>query len=332
MSTPSNAEQFFREIMSADSRIEFLRSLKDESEPSFESEWFDCKQAPDKEEKTKAIWCEAIGGFANTGGGVLIWGLVAKKDPNGIDRVFDEKPVDNPMQFKSRLTELARQATNPPLSGIEIEAVSIPERPEKGFVVCLVPEGRFKPYRSEIKGGPQWFHRAGDQFVVISPAMLRLLFYPQISTNYEVDVELSWSWDSIKKNYELRLESRVRNTGTATARDLTIKIKNESEFRLGRNCVDPEEWSIIESAFGADFVANSNRALHPGEVRRLLCVDWTGASLDFGNFGTLSRSLFQFDIYSTDQPRQLYRAEIRDLYHPDRNCIVRAERIAESAE
>jgi len=88
----------------------------------------------------KEIWSEAIAGFANTQGGVLIWGVDARKDAKtGIDAVCGLSLVKSPSAFKSRLIELYRQATEPPVLGVQIEAYEISGTPNEGFVVCFVP-------------------------------------------------------------------------------------------------------------------------------------------------------------------------------------------------
>jgi hypothetical protein len=95
----SQALHFFQMIAHAERPAEYLRSLVKSNPPSFESEWLDFKgaaqltatrQPPEvagkNAEKVKEIWSEALSGFANTQGGVLVWGIDAPKDPaTGID-------------------------------------------------------------------------------------------------------------------------------------------------------------------------------------------------------------------------------------------------------
>src|SRR2546423_872105 len=113
----SLARGFFDQIVNDPNPVAAIRRLINSDPPTAESDHFDCKlEHPDqkqRDKKTKEIWSEALGGFANAGGGVLIWGLDARKktiDGREIDAVVGEGPVSNPRGLEARLRELQRQA------------------------------------------------------------------------------------------------------------------------------------------------------------------------------------------------------------------------------
>jgi hypothetical protein len=85
-----------------------------------ETEWLDFKSGEHLKD-TAETWSEAISSFANNQGGVLIWGIDARKDKaTGIDAASDLKPVPSPANLRSRLLELLRGAAEPPVIGIEL--------------------------------------------------------------------------------------------------------------------------------------------------------------------------------------------------------------------
>jgi Putative DNA-binding domain len=189
MPAPTLARDFYDRIVTAPDPVEAIRNLIDLTVPTFETDWLDFKGDPgdpkrpdlkQRDRKVRELWSEAIGGFANNQGGVLVWGIDARKidTPHGeIDAASGDKPVDNPIALKSRLIELQRGATDPPLANVLVEAYVIPGSPSRGYVVCYVPQGPFKPYRSE-QPGPQYYLRAGDNTVVMSRPVLASMFYP----------------------------------------------------------------------------------------------------------------------------------------------------------
>ena len=69
--------------------------------------------------------------------------------------------------------ELHHLASDPPIQGVEVEAVPDPADPARGFVVCFIPENGVKPVRAE-HAGKQFYIRVGDDSVVPSTALLRL--------------------------------------------------------------------------------------------------------------------------------------------------------------
>lgn len=189
---PSLAENLFRRIKEhpgySDS-VAFLRSLVLSTPPTDETEYLDFKSAsvppfngaPEKdlpEKDLKKTWSEAIAGFATTSGGVLIWGIDARKPQNGkIDQACGFNLALKPLELKARLKSFQLQATDPPVPDIQIEAFEDPAEGGKGFVVCYIPESPYKPHRAELEGR-RWVMRSGDNFVDLPVAVLRSLFYP----------------------------------------------------------------------------------------------------------------------------------------------------------
>jgi hypothetical protein len=112
---------------------------------------------------------------------VLIWGVDARKtsiDGREIDCASAVKPVADPVQLAAKSTEWQRQATDPPLSSVEVNEYELDDSPGTGFVVCHVPERPFKPYRSE-QAGPNYFMRAGGRHPADEPLGARVSVLPE---------------------------------------------------------------------------------------------------------------------------------------------------------
>jgi hypothetical protein len=282
--SPSTAEDRFSELMRLPpgDRAASLRELADLTDPAFETDWLEFKGKPSGDSKTAELWAKALSGFANSGGGLVVWGLDARKHPaTGVDAVSGEQPISNPLGFKARLIELLRGATNPPLANVQIEVVT--SGPAEGFVICLVPEGRFKPYRAEIAGRPQYYIRAGDQFVVPPPALLRTLFYPQQQPVFRVEAKLSWMLglkdEPCPDMARFSCNVYIQNQGTATARDVYLALHtNLNDLSQLRN---NETWTILTfSPKQVRFIAT--RPIHPGMTVHLGCLEWRTSTMQAG--------------------------------------------------
>jgi hypothetical protein len=188
---PSIARDLFDSIIAHDGHPDsasFLRSMVNSSPPTMESEYLDFKVGRDhngqpiSDRDAKQTWCEALAGFATTSGGVLIWGIDARRTPGStVDATVAVSYVADPHGLKSRLQQLQHQATDPPVPGVLIEAFvdAGSAGGVGGFVVCYVPESDYKPHRAETAGSKRWVMRIGDSFVDVPPPVLRSLFYPQ---------------------------------------------------------------------------------------------------------------------------------------------------------
>jgi hypothetical protein len=218
---PSNARNFFNKLTRDSNPSAAIQRLVNATPPVFENEWLDFKGAAQiNEAGIKNTWSEALAGFANTQGGVLIWGVDARKDQaTGIDAASGLSLVKNPTAFKSRLNELHHQATEPPVLGVETEAYPFGGSDSEGFVICFVPESPFKPHRAEY-ASRQYIIRAGDHFVVPSVSLLRSLFFSQSRCHLVPKLTVSCTVENGNSSY--RIEGFLDNLGSATAFDTFV--------------------------------------------------------------------------------------------------------------
>lgn len=223
----SNAHQFFASLKAEADLYQALSSYPGSTPAKIETEWCDFKGCERIDHKAVSkLWSTAISGFGNTEGGVLIWGLDARKDPtSGIDQVGGLSLASDAAALSQRLRELLIHASDPPVQGIEILPVAAPEKKE-GFVVCFVPEGQFKPHRAELSQ-KRFYIRAGDNFIVPSVALLRNLFYPTAAAFLRPIVRTRQAKDA---NIEVKFS--IGNTGTATADDVFLILEHPPKYNF----------------------------------------------------------------------------------------------------
>ena len=110
MLRPSNAEDYFQKIVSEPDPYSFLEALTKSDPPTVETEWLEFKGA-DKisESEVTKYWSKALSGFANTAGGVLVWGVDARKDQDGIDYASALALAPDPVKLTQQLKERSPQ-------------------------------------------------------------------------------------------------------------------------------------------------------------------------------------------------------------------------------
>jgi len=103
----------------------------------------------------------ALSGFSNSSGGIIIWGVEARKNDNGVDCAVALHPIEGVPLLLSRLNELTGEATSPILN--EVQHRPIITEDDKGFVITLVPESDSGPHMAKL-GENRYYKRSCDSF------------------------------------------------------------------------------------------------------------------------------------------------------------------------
>ena len=148
----TSAKVLYDSIVGTESIMEFVSQSKPETD------WLNFKGCQDKkrgsadisDKDIKKIWSKSLSGFSNSGGGVLVWGVDARKGDDGVDCAQTIMPHSNAARLRSRLIELAHDATDPPIMGLDFKDILAPDESTAGFVVTYVPQGSDQPYRAEL--------------------------------------------------------------------------------------------------------------------------------------------------------------------------------------
>lgn len=320
MPTESLARAFFDNLLAGD-RIANIRKLINANPPVQECDWFDvkCENPKQRDEKnTRKIWSEALGGFANNQGGVLIWGLDARKtqiDGQEIDCICGEAPILAPEAFRSKLTEWQRQATDPILPNVETVAVSLPEDATKGFIVCFIPEGVHKPYRSEY-ADRNYYLRAGDNTVVMSRSVLASMFYPKSKAVFCVRALMRYSHVPNQRLpdggfvAQLVLQVDLENVGTATAKNTTVWVKPQLTGVVEEPTINVDYQWLRGSYGGQHELRVKDISIHPGQALRSFTCAWKvreAPGPDFRVIPTCQEPRFDITVFCDNQAQQLIR-------------------------
>jgi hypothetical protein len=221
------------------------------------------------EPQIKAYWSKALSGFANTEGGIVVWGIRATKipDPGGgprkIDCATDLDLVPKPSGLMQLLRDSRLEATIDPVLGVDMFPVDAGAGDGSGFVVCLIPESTNKPHRAHLEEGRQYWQRIGDTFVIISHPLLRTLFYPQLKANLEVSVCIMFAKERTagKDIGVIQFEATLYNRGTSSAIEMFAKVVASHDLdRFGNG----QYWNTVNSD-RRSVKLKTITTLHPGD-------------------------------------------------------------------
>lgn len=260
---PSRAELFFQDLPWEGNIYNHLRSFANADPPVFETEWLDFKvgEGPGLDDKVKRQkWSEALSGFGNTEGGVLIWGVEAKPDPvSKLDKVTKIVLCPDVCAMENLLRKSLHEAVDPPISGVQIVAVPGPDG-KSGFVVCLIPQGQYQPHRAE-QAGKAFFIRIGESFKVPAVSLLRTMFFSKEKPHLVPSLYRNPT-DGDVLRYGIQLENR----GAASAENIFIRICFPRETRFKLENLN-EASGLITAPDGAGF--SIGHIIHPEMTRHV---------------------------------------------------------------
>lgn len=223
----------------------------------------------------KRLFSKAASGFAHQQGGVLIWGIEARKDHNGIDQARTLKPFANLKQFKQTLEDYTKYATDPVVDGVIHRAIFVNdnEAGNEGMIVSYFPKSAAV---HKALGGTtdDFYKRHGDSFTPLSTEDIRALFFRRLSPDLKLTVKLAearWQGTEFRRHYKFGLH----NVGSNAARYVSAYLFFFDYAPTSLNWYDGEGnlgfpiGQLVEAGqngpYGKLFILSGDMLLYPGQ-------------------------------------------------------------------
>jgi hypothetical protein len=130
-----------------------------------------------------------ISGFANSSGGIIVWGIDARKNSDGIDCATKVVELRKPAVLVSRLNTLSGEATSPIIDGIRHKPI-VNYKSGGGVVATFVPETDGGPFMA-LLGEQRYYKRSGDSFYQMEHFDLEDMFGRRQKPNLEMIIQPS---------------------------------------------------------------------------------------------------------------------------------------------
>lgn len=229
-----------------------------------------------KKRDSRKEFAIAVTGFANSDGGVIVWGVDARKQKQGEpDAACGLKPCERLKAFMSDLQTYTGRAANPTIDGVVHKEVPIPGEVDKGYAATLVPASDSTPHMAKL-GEDRYYKRSGDSFYRMEHFDLEDMFgrRPRPKLDLYTDIRLGARRESAgRKSCECVVVLGIVNKGRGIGRAPYILIRIDGHYRgdvssglhgHGR-CGLPELRPVGRQAPGEKrFGGDANIVLHTG--------------------------------------------------------------------
>lgn len=236
-----------------------------------------CSRLEDDDKKNLA---KGTSGFANSSGGVLIWGVTDDK--------IELKPISNVQEFVTSMLTLVSQLTDPVVPNIDGNfLLDSKYNNGSGYGYILIPESTMPPHRiilsqNEVKN--HYYIRSGSSFSVASHTILEDMFgrmpKPKLDLNVKYQHHMTLN-DGVRFNVLLGIENNGR--GVAKFPFLSIKLNGPytiSRFGLDGNNRFGLNHIITPPSFGIhQYGASQENVIHSNVIHYVTSI---GVEIKFG--------------------------------------------------
>jgi hypothetical protein len=206
----------------------------------------------------------ALSGFANSSGGVIVWGVEARRNDDGVDCAIALKEIDRVSVLLTRLNQLTGDGVDPTVPGVRHRILET--KNGKGFALSLIPESDSGPHMAKL-GEDRYYKRSGDSFYKMEHYDIADMF----SRRRKPNLALTYRTESLGTEASIIL--RLQNSGRASARAPYLAVRCKPPFYRSSYGVDGNKNE------GLPYLPTSNPdypwcyaggldiAIHPGMVR-----------------------------------------------------------------
>jgi hypothetical protein len=116
----------------------------------------------------------AISGFANSSGGVVVWGVDCRRDSTTGNEIAAKYPLIDAAGFNTKVQSTISRTTVPPHPGVQVHSFDEPGRTPMGYTAVLIPQSVIGPIRSVVTN--HYHIRTGADFGIVHHDVLAGMF------------------------------------------------------------------------------------------------------------------------------------------------------------
>lgn len=146
------------------------------------------------EQTEKTSLGEILSGFANSDGGIVIYGIRSRRD-GVVDRAADLQPIKDIDRFADLIVTSADGLVSPLIPQIQYAKIRVPGQFDDGFFCVQVPRSERRPHMSLASGHHKYFYRRSDGFHPMAHFQIEDAFSRRLTPEIEPFVLNGADWN-----------------------------------------------------------------------------------------------------------------------------------------
>lgn len=224
------------------------------------------RSVPDIDDSDRWQFSRALSGFANSDGGVLVFGI----ETGPQERARALKPISNPDEFQARLKKSLINTTQPVVSGVRIEVIPA-STPGQGFVKVLVPSSESTPHRAMF-ADREYYKRSTEGFYRLEHFDISDLFGRRPAPGLELVHQLltgGVGTSSAGKEFGGSVVIGLQNVGRSVVHYAYLTLRVTAPYKLANWGLDGNGHEGLPRLASIDgnlrrFGAGADLVIHPG--------------------------------------------------------------------
>ncbi len=266
----------------------------------------------------RRYYAKALSAFANSAGGLLIFGVDARKGPDDIDCAQEAKPISNIDRFKSEAITESGRLLQPRHDGIVVEAIKSKRQDGSGYLLVRVDRSERRPHRSEASGHRQYFKRAGDNSFEMEHYDIEDAFNRSVVP----DLGLSWRLEHAMTFGDGRQVWRMKvllvNESSMSAKFPYLHVSNT--YRFTPQPMMQPGFQISNDGVWTSYNGGADVVIHPGSTHTVvllpndISIAYGSAIMsDNGTFGQFTAFDYRFGCLDARPKIGRFEIEIGQL-------------------
>jgi hypothetical protein len=205
---------------------------------------------------------KCLSGFANSQGGIIIWGVKASLNKNGIDAAHELKPIEDVAKFENYLKRNEGRAVVSSILGVEYRILI--QKDSKGYLLMYIPESDRAPHMAQHD--KHYYKRSGDSFYICEHFDIMDMLNRKKSPQLEVVLSKEF-WEQHSKEHYQGVVT-IKNTGLISAKriELFLEVNKPfafSEYGLEGN-YNSQGMKLLKNQGLRRYSGGTDLVIHPG--------------------------------------------------------------------